>query len=102
MGNHPNSPPSSKQSPEELAASYRQSRKEMWVMLAAWAVFFLFVTAVCASLGGSRETDGSIPTLMGFPRWVCLGIAIPWVAANVFIYWFSFHFMKDTPLDDEE
>ena len=86
----------------ELDASYRQSRKEMWVMLGAWAFFFLFVTIVCSVSGAGRTQSGEVPTLFGMPRWVCLGIVAPWLIANVFIYWFSFHFMQDTPLEDED
>ena len=87
---------------EELGASFRQSRKEMWVMLCAWAVFFLFVTAICGSMGAAKSADGTVPTLFGMPRWVAIGIAFPWLAANVLTYWFSFHFMRDTHLGDEE
>ena len=88
---------------ESLGRSFRQARKEMWVMLAAWIVFFLWVTLSCArtAFAGPDET-GQIATLFGMPRWVATGIAIPWVAANAFIIWFALGYMKDTPLPADE
>ncbi|MCB1237384.1 MAG: DUF997 family protein [Verrucomicrobiae bacterium] len=97
-----NRPDAAEGKDEDLGASYRQSRREMWVMLAVWAAFFLFVTGVCQALSGERTPDGAVPTLFGMPRWVAIGIALPWIAANVLIHRFCFHFMRDTPLGDEE
>jgi hypothetical protein len=88
------------QSDADLGDSVRQARREMWVMLAAWLAFFLWVTIACAALSGDKADDGTVPTFLGMPRWACIGIALPWLAANVFIWWFSFHFMKDTPLEE--
>jgi hypothetical protein len=34
------------------------------------------------------------------PRWVTLGIFLPWVAALGLTIWFAMRFMKDTPLHD--
>lgn len=88
---------------ESLGRSFRQARKEMWVMLAAWVVFFLWVTLSCAQTAFSGpDESGQIATLFGMPRWVATGIAIPWLAANVFIIWFALGFMKDTPLPADE
>ena len=96
-------PDSSDEKAESLGASFRQARREMWVMLGAWIVFFLWVTLTCSRLAFLEpEADGTIPTLLGLPRWVAIGIAIPWLAANVFIIWFALGFMKDTPLPADE
>ncbi|MCB1063259.1 MAG: DUF997 family protein [Verrucomicrobiae bacterium] len=87
---------------ESLGDSFRQARREMWVMVAAWIVFFTWVTVACARSayvipeGGMSE----IPTILGMPSWVVLGIGLPWVVANLFIAWFALGFMKDTPLPD--
>lgn len=85
-----------------LGRSFRQSRLEMWLMLGAWVVFFGIVTLICRSLAFDPvvNEEGLIAeaTLFGLPRWVMLGIAIPWLAANAFIIWFALGFMKDTPL----
>lgn len=88
------------QSDADLGDSVRQARREMWVMLAAWLAFFLWVSIICATMSGDKAEDGTVPTFLGMPRWACIGIALPWLAANVFIWWFSFHFMEDTPLEE--
>ena len=88
-----------------LGQSFRQSRLEMWFMLGAWVIFFAVVTWICGALAFKPvvNEEGLIPgsTLWGMPRWVVIGIAIPWLAANAFIIWFALGFMKDTPLVDE-
>lgn len=88
-----------------LGRSFRQSRLEMWLMLGAWVVFFVVVTGICGTLAFQPvvNEEGLIPgaTLWGMPRWVVLGIAIPWLAGNAFIIWFALGFMKDTPLANE-
>ncbi len=88
---------------EGLGRSFRQARKEMWVMLGAWIVFFLWVTISCARTAFAEPGEhGEITTFLGMPSWVATGIAIPWVAANLFIIWFALGFMKDTPLPADE
>lgn len=107
----PDSPVSSAQGGADEAAvalgrSFRQSRLEMWLMLGAWALFFGVVTSICGALAFEpvATEEGLVPgaTLWGMPRWVLLGIAIPWLTANAFIIWFALGFMKDTPLATEE
>ena len=93
------------ESADALGQSFRQSRLEMWFMLGAWVIFFAVVTWTCGALAFQPVVSeaGLIPeaTLWGMPRWVVIGIAIPWLAANAFIIWFALGFMKDTPLADE-
>ncbi len=69
-------------------------------MVGAWVVFFSWVTIACATSAFERPApgDSAIPTILGIPRWVALGIGLPWLSANLFIAWFALRFMKDTPL----
>ena len=38
--------------------------------------------------------------VLGFPSWVFWGIALPWLAANLFTFWFCLFRMKDDPLEE--
>ena len=82
---------------DELGASFRQSRREMFVMLSAWIVFVTWTGTTCALL--SRfDPEQPAEILFGMPKWALLGIAAPWIASNIFIFWFALCFMKDTKL----
>ena len=70
-------------------------------MLAAWAVFFAWTIGYCSAHGFASPDGGEVPILFGIPRWVLLGIALPWIVANVFTIWFAARFMKDTDLGDD-
>ena len=90
---------------ESLGDSFRQARREMWIMLAAWVFFFLWVMLTCSRLAFAdpdAPEGRTIPTLFGMPKWVALGIAIPWIASNGFIIWFALGFMKDTALPEHD
>lgn len=91
----------SSSSPEELGESFRQSRREMFVMLGAWFVFLIW-TGVCGATLSRFEPGEEVPVFMGIPRWALIGIVTPWLVANVFIVWFASCFMKDTNLGPEE
>lgn len=85
----------------ELGESFRQSRKEMWVILAAWTFFLLWTGIACTVLPpGEVGEEVVIPTLFGIPQWVALGVILPWLGALVFIFWFALRFMKDTNLGE--
>lgn len=86
---------------KRLGDSFRQSRREMWVMLGAWAVFFAWTIGYCSMNGFADPNGGEVPLLLGVPRWVMIGIVLPWGLANVFTIWFAGFFMKDTNLGGE-
>ena len=83
---------------ETLAESFSQSKRELKFILATWLVFFVWVAAVCSTMG--RIPPGEeVPVLLGMPRWVIFGIAIPWVVATVIGISFGLRVMKDTDLE---
>lgn len=88
----------------KLGESFRQSRREMVVIVGAWLVFLIWTGLVCGV--GARHAPGEpVETVLGMPRWAFFGVVLPWGAACVFTLWFSMVFMKDTDLDpdrDEE
>ena len=91
-----------KESPDsaELGASFRQARREFWVMIVTWIVFAGWTLGYnsLSSQGG----EGPVEVLFDLPRWVIFGVVIPWILAVSVTVWFALCFMKDTPLGEEE
>jgi len=85
----------------KLGDSFRQSRREMFVIVGAWLVFLIWTGLVCA-FGSGLDPDEPVKTLLGMPRWVFLGVVLPWIAACCFTLWFSMFYMKDTDLDPDQ
>jgi hypothetical protein len=82
-----------------LADSFRQSRRELWFMITSWIAFAAWTVGYNSVHAFGGETSGQDP-LLGMPRWVTLGIFLPWLAALALTVWFAMRFMKDTPLHD--
>jgi len=74
--------------------SFLRARHEAILILIAWAVFLIWTVGYSALAG---YTDSSL--LLGMPRWVVLGILLPWVAATLFSVWFSLYYMTDDSPD---
>ena len=89
------------QEPEELGESFRQSKREFWVMVGIWA-FFAIWTVSYNGFFADGESEGEPDILFGMPSWVIMGVAVPWVLAVSATIWFAMCFMKDTDLRDEE
>jgi len=89
------------QKPEELGESFRQSKREFWVMVGIWTFFAIWTVSYNGFFAdGGSESDPEI--LFGMPRWVVIGVVVPWILAVSATIWFAMAFMKDTPLGDEE
>lgn len=86
---------------EDLGASFRQSRKELWFMLGTWVVFATWTLTYNGMNAFDPETSGE-KILWGMPRWVALGIAVPWITGLCLTCWFALRFMKDTDLGGTE
>ena len=70
-----------------LAPSFLQARRELFVILAGFTIFLIWVLLTCWILGYEAE-EGKIDTILGLPDWVFLGVALPWLGASVFTFWF--------------
>jgi len=80
----------------DLGTSFRQSRRELWFMVATWAAFAAWTAFYNAN--HAFEKEAPLETLWGLPRWVALGVAIPWTIAMALTIWFASCYMKDTDL----
>ena len=81
------------------APLFTHARRELSWTLTAWAVCGLWVVGV-SWWGGTRTEEEGLRLVLGFPAWVFWGVGLPWLAANVFTFWFCFRCMADDPLDE--
>jgi hypothetical protein len=84
----------------QLGESFRQSRREMFVILVAWLVFAAWTGLVCG-IGSRLDLEEPMRMTMGMPSWVFFGVVVPWLAACLFTFWLAGRFMKDTELDPD-
>ena len=73
------------------------ARRELVVSVLVFVVFGVWVIGVSWLLGRPEEAE-TIGSILGIPTWAFWGVAVPWVLANVFIFWFCFRFMADDDL----
>jgi len=79
---------------------YHHAKRESAWILVTWGIFAAWVIGVSAWLGYGSESDTPIETVLGFPKWVFWGVAVPWFAANLVIITFAWKCMEDDPLSD--
>ena len=78
---------------------YVHARREALVILAVWIVCLIWSLTIYMLLGHGRPADGNV-LWWGIPRWVVVGIAVPWLAANLCAAWFCFFYMADDDLGE--
>ena len=65
----------------DTGASYRQSKRELFVMIAAWAVTGLWVLGYNSQAAYAAETETPVRMLFGLPRWTVIGWLLPLLVA---------------------
>ena len=76
------------------------SRREAIVLLIAFAAFFTWSVGVSFYLGYGLTSEEADRAVFGIPHWVFWGVAVPWMGANVFTFWFCLFYMADDPLGE--
>jgi hypothetical protein len=84
----------------DTGASFRQSKRELFVMLGAWVVAFVWVVGYGKLNAYSVESGRPIELVMGIPSWTFYGWLLPLMSANLFTVWFCLKFMKDEPMEE--
>lgn len=79
---------------------YVNAKRESAVLLAAFAVILVWSISVSYWLGYDVATADISLTVWGMPRWVFWGIAVPWIASNIFTVVFCLFYMADDHLGD--
>lgn len=76
----------------ERRQNYRQTRRDAGVAVAGWLLTLAWVVGVSWWLGMEQ------PTVLwfGIPKWVVIGVGIPWVVTFVFNIWFSWVLLGET------
>jgi hypothetical protein len=79
-----------------------RSRHEALLILAVYVLAMTWTGVVCYFWGYNRPPESlTYPLGLGIPDWVFWGIAVPWLACNLFTAWFTLCYMKDEQLADE-
>jgi len=86
---------------QQLDPVLLHARRELKVILLAFAVCIVWCVTWCYAFGYGRPPGAPIPKTFGMPSWVFWGILVPWLVSDVFIAWFCFRFMVDDPLGEQ-
>ena len=78
------------------------TRREAWVIVGAFVVCLLWSVPWCYLAGYPEPSGGQVSTVLGIPAWVFWGVFVPWLAADVFGFWFCFFYMADDPLGEAD
>lgn len=87
---------------DDLDPAVLHARREAWAILIAFGVCLIWSVGCCYLLGYHEPADGELSTVLGMPSWAFWGVAVPWLAADVFAFWFCFFFTADDPLGESE
>ena len=69
-------------------------RESLWIV-GAWCIFAFWMLG--ASYWLSPTTTDPSTIMWGMPRWIVLGVFLPWSVATLFTIWFSLGKMTDDP-----
>jgi hypothetical protein len=84
----------------DTGASFRQSKRELFVMLAVWGVAFVWVIGYCSTHAYAAADEKPLRLVWGIPAWAFYGWVLPLLAANGFTLWFCLKFMQDEPMEE--
>ena len=76
------------------------AQRETKILLVAFAVCLIWSVSVSYFLGYNVSAENIGRTVWGIPRWVFWGIAVPWMASNLFTVYFCMFCMADDPLGE--
>lgn len=91
----------SREKQDDYDALFLHSRRETIVLLIAFTFFLFWSVGVSYFSGYTDADEQNLRTVLGMPRWVFWGVAVPWMASNLFTFWFCLFYMKDDPLGEE-
>jgi hypothetical protein len=78
-----------------------QSRNEALLIIGFYTIAMIYVGIVCYWLGYHKQAADLQP-ILGMPRWVFWGIAVPWLVCDLFTAWFTIFYMTDQQMFDED
>ena len=75
---------------------YRNSLREALVALGAWVVCACYTLTYCSFAYNIKAAEAKV--VWGVPRWILLGVLLPWMIANLFAWWYCFYCVRDDDL----
>lgn len=79
----------------------RSARREAAVVLLIWTAALIYSVGYCWAFGYGRPA-AELTYIGGIPDWVVWGVFAPWGACYLISIWFSYGFMKDADLGEEQ
>ena len=79
----------------------KSGRREAIAALLCWGGAMTYTVGYCATHAYGRKVV-DLTFVLGFPDWVFWGILLPWGTCYVIALWFSFSFMRDETLEENE
>ncbi len=76
------------------------ARREGLVVLVVWLAAMSYTIGYCY-LNGYNRTIESLTFVLGIPDWIFWGIVVPWLVCVVVSWIFSYVFMTDADLGEE-
>jgi len=83
------------------ADEVRHARREAIFTGLLWCAAAAYTIGYCAVFGYGRSAK-DLQFVFGIPDWVFWGIVTPWTVCLIIGVWFSYYFMTDEELGDEE
>jgi hypothetical protein len=77
----------------ERRDNYLRCRREASMSALMWVLAFVWTLSVSWWLGQERPA----PLWFGIPRWVLLGVTLPWLACFAFNCWFTLIYLRERP-----
>lgn len=88
---------------ERQASHYQQCVREARIAAMAWVVQLIVCTSLIVWLGYTEPAarPDRPPMILGIPRWVVIGVFIPWIAQIGFAWFFAVRLLRDDePVED--
>lgn len=80
---------------------YLVSLREMWIILAFFAVMLTWTIGASYWLGYPADRAAPVEVWWGVPKWFLIGVAAPWALASLISIWFAMFLMKDHESTEE-
>ena len=77
------------------------ARREAVVTATVWLAALVYTVGYCVRHGYGRAAD-SVTYWYGFPDWIFWGIVVPWLLATLVTAWFTFSYVEDHVLGDDD
>ena len=88
----------------EWDPTFRNARRETWVILGVWGACMLWSVPYCYLNGyitaGQSVNPGDVAYVWGMPKWAFFGVFVPWLLADVATTVFCFWYMADDNLGE--